>query len=252
MKKLSLFLLCFSAVLLTFASTTAEAGLVLAYDSLLPGSGGSNTSLSRIDSVTDTSLVASSVANNVLGGRATMAAVHNSQTNVQGANGDQNDLIFRFGSSAGGNGTLGGALTPGHAAAGARIDFRYTAATTQTLEDFSFNLFNNSNNGSSYGARDAGLFVQVAGGGFTQFGSLFTSATGNGNQGQVSFMDSFLVSTGELVEFRLAFTDRTRTNNDLQAGTRIGNVLISATAIPEPSSFAMFAALGLFGFRRRR
>jgi hypothetical protein len=44
---------------------------------------------------------------------------------------------------------LGGALNAGHAASGPRIGFNYVAAHTQLLEEFSFNLFVNSNNGSA-------------------------------------------------------------------------------------------------------
>ncbi|MGB7323279.1 MAG: hypothetical protein WBD31_00300 [Rubripirellula sp.] len=238
------------------ATSTANAGVVLAYDSLLPSSGGSDTALSRIDSQTDSGFVASSQQFNTFGSKAIMAAVHANQTNVQGTNGDQTDLMFRFGSdgTTAGNGILSGALSAAHAASGPRIDFSYTAAQTQTLDEFSFHLFNNSANASVYGARDSGLFVQVAGGGFNQFGDLFTSPTGNGNQGIVTFSDSFAVASGDLVEFRLAFTDRTRTNNDLQAATRIGNVLISASAVPEPSflAFASVAGLGLVVRRNRK
>ena len=145
---------------------------------------------------------------------------------------------------------LGGALNAGHAASGPRIGFNYVAAHTQLLEEFSFNLFVNSNNGSSYGARDVGLFVQVAGGGFSQFGNLDLNS-GRGNLGNVSFTDSFMVNTGDLVQFRLAFTDRTRTNNDLQAATRIGNVQIFASSVPEPSSLMMIG-VGIAGLMTRR
>lgn len=234
------------------ASPSANADLILAYDSLLPASGGSATALSRIDSVTDNVLVASSAANNTFGSKAIMAAVHPSQSNVNGTFGDQNDLQFRFGSNTGGSGTLGGALNAGHAASGPRIDFSYTAAADQTLDEFSFHLFVNSNNASSYAARDVGLFVSVAGEGFAQFGALDLNS-GRGNLGTVVFSDSLSVGAGDLVEFRLAFTDRTRTNNDLQAATRIGDVQISATAIPEPgASLVMLGFAVAAGWRRRR
>ncbi|MGJ8650222.1 MAG: PEP-CTERM sorting domain-containing protein [Opitutaceae bacterium] len=239
---------------LAFAST-AQADVILMYDSLLAASGGSATALSRIDGQTDTDFVTSSQQFNTFGSKAIMAAVHGSQTNVQGAFGDQNDLMFRFGSSSttAGNGVLGGTLSAGHAASGPRIDFSYTAAKDQDLTEFSFQLFNNSNNTSSYGARDVGLFVSVAGGAYLQFGALDTSATGNGNQGTITFSDSFAVGAGELVDFRLAFTDRTRTQNDLQAATRIGNVQISA--VPEPGTYALMGgllALTWVALRRRK
>lgn len=236
---------------LLLATPSADAGVILVYDSLLVASGGSSTELSRINSQTDNAFVASSGATSTVGSKGVMAAIHGSQTSVKGAFGDQNDMLYRFGSdgTTAGNGILGGPLTVGHAASGPRLDFSYTAAQAQTLTEFSFNLFNNSNNSTSYGARDTGLFVQIAGGGFFQFGDLFTSPTGNGPQGTVVFSDDFAVGNGDLVEFRLAFTDRTRTNNDLQATTRIGDVQISA--VPEPSA-ALLGGLGLIALLRRR
>ncbi|MDF7825501.1 hypothetical protein P4B35_15850 [Pontiellaceae bacterium B12227] len=233
---------CFTCIVvagfLGFAVPMADAGVILSYDSLLPSSGGSATALSRINSQTDSELVSSSGANNTFGNKAIMAGIHGSQNNVDGL-GDQNDLVFRFGSTPPGDGILSGPLTAGHAASGPRIDFTYTAAKDQTLTDFSMKFFNNSNNASSYGARDAGLFVSVAGAAYIQFGSLFTSATGNGNHGTVTFSDSVSVGSGDVVNFRLTLTDRTRTNNDPQAGTRIGDVNISAIA--EPASLGLIA-----------
>ncbi len=126
-----------------------------------------------------------------------MAGIHGSQTNVQGAFGDQNDLMYRFGSdgTTPGNGILGGPLTVGHASSGPRLDFSFTAAQAQTLTTFSLNLFNNSADATSYGVRDTGLFVQIAGGRFFQFGDLFTSPADNANQGTVVFSDNFAVAT---------------------------------------------------------
>ncbi|MDP4611938.1 MAG: PEP-CTERM sorting domain-containing protein [Opitutales bacterium] len=229
---------------LAFAST-AQANVILMYDSLLATSGGSATALSRIDGQTDTDFVTSSQQFNTFGSKAIMAAIApNAQTNVQGAFGNQNDLMFRFGSdgTTPGGGILSGPLSAVHAASGPRIDFSYTAAQAQNLTEFSFHLFNNSNNATSYGARDVGLFVSVGEGDYLQFGDLFNSATGNGNQGTVVFSDSFAVATGQLVDFRLAFTDRTRTSNDLQAATRIGDVQISAV-VPEPGTYALIGGL---------
>jgi len=230
--------------------TSAHAAVVLQYDSLLPASGGSNTALSIVGT-TDISLVSAPSANNSLGSNAVMAAVHGSQTNVQGAFGDQNDLLFRFGSSAGGNGVLSGTVA-NSLAIGAYIEFSFSAAADLTLDQFSFHLFNNSNNGANYSARDVGLFVDVDGGGFNQFGALDETATGNGNQGTITFSDSVSAESGDVVTYRLAFTDRTRTNNDLQAATRIGDVQISATAVPEPSSTFLLGLGGLTLILRRR
>ncbi len=61
-----------------------------------------------------------------------------------------------------------------------------------------------------------------------QFGESFTTPTNNGNQGTVTFSDTREVAKGDLVVLRIAFTDRTRTNNDNQAATRIGAIDISA------------------------
>lgn len=229
-----------------FVTINAEAGTILHYDS-----NGEN-GLSRIDSATDNTLVSSSVAINSLGNRATFAAIHNSQNNVDGL-GTANDIMFRFGSSAGGNGAMSGALTVAHMNAGPYLQLNFTAAQTIDFDGLTFKLFNNSNNASNYGARDVGLFVNVNGGAFSQFGALDTSATGNGQQGTIVFSDSRTVNAGEEVILRLTFTDRTRTNNDLQAATRIGAIDISATAIaiPEPAS-ALLSGLGMLVMLRRR
>ncbi|MEN8662286.1 MAG: PEP-CTERM sorting domain-containing protein, partial [Lentimonas sp.] len=232
--------------------TTGHAAVILAYDSLLVSSGGSADALSRINSVTDSAFVTSSQQFNTFGSKAVLASI-STQTNVQGDNGDQGDMFFRFGSNTGGSGILSGALNAGHAASGPRIDFSYTAAQAQSLDEFSFHHFVNSNNASSTAARDVGLFVQVAGGGYTQFGNLYLTSA-RGNLGTVSFSGNLAIASGDLVEFRLAFTDRTRTNNDLQAATRIGDVQIFAT-VPEPGAYALVGgllALTAVALRRRQ
>ena len=232
---------------------STHAALILAYDSLLPASGGSADGLSRIDSQTDVALVASSDVINTIGNRGTLAAIHNSQTNVQGSFGDQNDLLFRFGNSntTPGNGTLNGAINPGHVGLGPFVAFNYTAATDQTLDQFSAQLQGNSNNGSSYGARDSGLFVSVNGSAFTQFGALDLRG-GSGNFGTVTYTDSVALAAGDVVDIRLGFSDRTRTNNDLQAATRIGDVQIFATPVPEPSSVLLLGLAGISLISKRR
>lgn len=233
---------------LAFAST-AQANVILRYDSIAESSTfgaftyGSATELSEIQQVTDNAFVTSAADTSAVGSRGVMAGIHGSQTNVQGAFGNQNDLMYRFGNSntTPGDGTLGGTLSVGHVALGPYVAFSYTAAKDQTLTEFSYHLFNNSGGGSSYGARDSGLFVSIAGGDFAQFGALDTSATGNGNHGTIVFSGSLAVEAGQLVEMRLGFTDRTRTNNDLQAATRIGDVVI--TAVPEPGTYALMGGL---------
>lgn len=259
MKKSSFRRAFVAASTLALATSAANAAIILRYDSVAAGSSfgaftyGSATELSEIQQLTDSAFVTTAADTSVVGNKGIMAAIHASQALVAGANSNQNDMQYRFGSdgTTAGNGILNGPLTAAHAASGPRLDFSYTAATTQNLTEFSFHLFNNSGGGSSYGARDVGLFVSVGGGAYTQFGDLFTSPTGNGNQGTVTFSDSFAVGTGEFVDFRLAFTDRTRTNNDLQAATRIGDVQISAVAVPEPSA-ALLGALGSLMLLRRR
>jgi hypothetical protein len=139
-----------------------------------------------------------------------------------------------------GDGTLGGSL---NVALGPYLSFSYTAAQDQTLEKFSYHLFNNSGSGSCYGARDSVLFVQIDGGGYTQFSTLETSTTANVNQGIVSFSDSLAVSSGQLVEIRLGLTDRTRTQNNLQTVTRIGDIQIFAT-IPNPTWIGLISTVG--------
>ncbi|MGD9420096.1 MAG: tandem-95 repeat protein [Verrucomicrobiota bacterium JB025] len=207
-------------------SPHAAADTILYYDSV---SGGTADALDRLDSQTDSSLVASSSATTTLGSNAVFASEHASQTAVQGL-GDGLDKLFRFGSSAGGTGTMSGTLSVAHMANGPYIEVSFTAKQDLILNELSFKLYNNSNNASSYGARDAGLFVKVGGDGFSQFGDSFTSPTNNGNQGTVTFSGYLEAAEGDLVVLRIAFTDRTRTNNDNQAATRIGAINISASA----------------------
>lgn len=247
MKKSSRFLssIAFCAI----AATTANAAVILRYDSVAPSSTfdsftyGSNTELSEIQQETDSAFVTSAADTSAVGPKGVMAAVHNTQTNVKGPYGNQNDMLYRFGNSTTtpGNGVLGGPMSAAHIASGPYITFTYTAAQDQTLEEFSFHLFNNSGNADSYGARDVGLTVSVDGGSHLLFGTPDISATGNGNQGTIVFTDNLAIESGKVVIMRLGFTDRTRGNNDLQAATRIGDVEISA--VPEPGAFALLGGL---------
>jgi hypothetical protein len=82
------------AAVVAFAPSSVAASLILSYDSHTD----SQSALSVVG-VTDSSLVSSAGANNTFGNKAIMAAIHGSQSNVQGASGNQNDMQFRFGSS---------------------------------------------------------------------------------------------------------------------------------------------------------
>ena len=215
-------------VLGLIASPRSAAGTILYYDSV---NSGTANALDRLDGQTDGSFVASSSATTTLGSNGVFVAEHASQSFVQGL-GNGLDKLFRFGSSAGGNGTMSGSLSVAHMANGPYIEVSFTAAQDMILSELSFKLYNNSNNGSNYGARDAGLFVKTSSDDFSQFGKLFTTPTSNGNQGTVTFSDTREVAVGDLVVLRIAFTDRTRSNNDGQAATRIGAINISANPGP--------------------
>lgn len=208
------------------ASQHSAAGTILYYDS---ANGGTANALDRLNGQTDSSYVASSSATTTLGSNAVFVSQHGSATVVQGL-GDGLDKQFRFGSSAGGSGTMSGTLSVAHMANGPYIEMSFTAAQDMILSELSFKLYNNSNNGSNYGSRDAGLFVKTSSDDFSQFGDLFTTPTSNGVQGTVTFSDTREVAAGDLVVLRIAFTDRTRSNNDGQAATRIGAINITANS----------------------
>lgn len=194
------------------------AGTVLFYDS----NGG--TDLERIASETDAAFIASSDANTSVGSDVAAIGPHGSQS-LTVTLGTGNDLMFRFGSGAYSDDL------PTALADGKWLGLSFVAAQDLNLDQLSFLLYNNSNNASSYSARHVGLYVRIGTtGGFTQFGAIDDSATGNGNQGTITFSDQLTVLSGQTVQIRLAFTDRTRSNQDAQAATRIGSIEISATA----------------------
>ncbi|MDC0497393.1 hypothetical protein OAN72_00300, partial [bacterium] len=198
-----------------------SAATILYYDS---NSGGSTVGLDRIDAETNSAFVDSSDASTSLGPNAVYATINPSQS-FTATKGNEGDMMFRFGTSAYSD------ELPTALAAGKWIGVSFVAAQNFNLEQLTFKLYNNSNNASSYSARDVGLYARIGTAGeFTQFGAIDDSATGNGNQGTVTFSDIFTVLSGQTVQLRLAFTDRTRTNNDNQAATRIGSIDISATA----------------------
>lgn len=202
-------------------SQHAHGATILYYDS---NSGGSTEALDRIDTETDAAFVASSDAFTSLGASATYVTTHASQVHTVTL-GDQPDMMFRFGTGAYSDDL------PTALADGKWLGMSFVAAQDLNLEELTFILYNNSNNASSYAARDVGLYVRIGNvGAFTQFGDIDDSATGNGNQGTITFSDLFTVLSGQTVQLRLAFTDRTRSNEDAQAATRVGSINISASA----------------------
>ncbi|MGJ8651113.1 MAG: sialate O-acetylesterase [Opitutaceae bacterium] len=203
-------------------SQHAYGATILYYDS--NSDVGSTVALERIDTETDGAFVASSDATTSVGSGVAAIGAHGSQTHTVTL-GTGNDLMFRFGTGAYSDDL------PTALADGKWLGASFVAAQDLNLDELTFLLYNNSGSASSYAARDVGLYVRIGTvGGFTQFGDIDDSATGNGIQGTITFADKFTVLSGQTVQLRLAFTDRTRTNADAQAATRIGSIDISATA----------------------
>lgn len=233
------------APLMAFALTltAANAAVILRYDSTTS----SATQLSVVGT-TDASLVSAADTTTSIDGTTVEAGPHPSQTNVQGTLGNQTDLNFRFG---GDNSTISYALTPANALTGFWIGTSFTAAQDMQLDQLTFLLFVNSQNGTLFAARDVGLFASTDGGtSFSQFGDL-RNGTNTGNQGVVTFNDTLAIASGGTVELRLLFSDKTSSANNLQASTRVGDIIISGSAVPEPST-ALLGALGALMLIRRR
>lgn len=246
MKKTLIPMACLVAVALTLSSQSASAGIILQYDS----TGDASNQLSVIASETDNSLVSAADSLTSIDGNGTiLAGPHPSQTNVAGAFATANDLHFRMG---GNSSTLSYTLAPANVGTGSWVGTSFTAAQNMTLDEFSFHLFVNSQSGSLFAARDVGLFASLdSGATFTQFGAL-RNGTNTGNQGIVTFTDTLAIGSGQTADLRLLFTDKTSSANNLQASTRVGDIMISGVvAVPEPSSFALLGLAGL-GFTRRR
>ena len=153
-----------------------------------------------------------------------------------------NDLAFSFGNSA----LLNNSST---------VNSPYIAANFVVAQDLNlteFSLNTDPNNGDTVsGARDVALFVSIDGGTFTQFGSAINN--GNNNLTTNIFTDSVSVLSGQQVEFRATFSDRTGFQvSNLQSFTRVGDLRISAEAVPEPSSAALLGLGGLALIMRRR
>lgn len=208
-----------TAVGLALASTLACAGPILFYDS-----DGANA-LSRIATETDAAFVSASDAATSIGSGTTFGAAQASQA-LTVTLGSGTDLQWSFGTGVV-NGTAAESLD-----AGLWLGTSFTAAQSLALDQLSFKLYNNSSNGSNYAARDVAAFVRVgASGPFTQFGAFHDSTAGNGNQGTITFTDTFNVPASQTVQIRFAFTDRTNTASNLQSATRIGSIGISAVAV---------------------
>lgn len=235
----------------------SKASVVLQYDSDLTQS----VNPLVVFGTPDSSLISSQDTGITLGGNtfhggtfldsnsnSQTVAEGNTQTNtVNASNSNGGDRFFMFGGYLE---TLNGSLADASANDGEWIGASFTAAQTIEVTNFDYQLF--VNNSGQHAARDSGLFISVDGGGFTQFG-LSNDQSSNGNRGVITFADSVILQAGETLEWRLAFTDRTRVANNLPATrtTRIGDIQISATAIPEPSSMIL-GLLGLSSLLIRR
>ena len=155
---------------------------------------------------------------------------------------DALDLAFSFGDSALDNNSS--------TVDSPFIGLNFVAAQDLNLTEFSLAV--DPNNGPNFnGARDVTLFVSIDGGEFTQFGDAITRSGNALNTN--TYTDSVSVLLGQEVEFRAAFSDRggfSATN--LQSFTRVGDIQISAEAVPEPSSAALLGLGGLALIMRRR
>ncbi len=117
---------------------------------------------------------------------------------------------------------------------------RLSQPSTSRSIGLSFKLYNNSNSGSSYSARDVAMFVRIGTtGAFTQFGNHGRCPPSGTESCAPSASPAVSTSlVGQTVEIRLAFTDRTRTNQDAQGATRVGSIDISAVAFNPPTVIA--------------
>ena len=232
--------------------STAHAVTILQFDSVtdtnITAATNNNAGTQLAQVANDIAFVSSSSATTFTDD-VTLARTHLTQsTNVLGDNAGPgaNDLAFSFGNSALANNSSD-INSP-------FIGVNFVAAQDLSLTAFSLNTDPNNGTGLT-GARDVTLFVSTDGGTtFTQFGEAINN--GNNNLNTNIFTDSVSVLSGETVEFRAAFSDRTGFQvGNLQSFTRVGDFQISAEAlvIPEPSSTALLGlgALGLLARRKR-
>jgi len=257
---------CLAALTVGLTSVSANAALFLTYDSNSTGVTASSSSiqLDAIDNANTSpdSAFVSSYSATTFTSTGTVARNSNNQQIVSdraGVNtaGTGDDISFNLGGSGSAFSSAANPLTVGNVSSNPYIGLNFTAAQDITLDSLTFNLSVNSG-GGGYAARDVGLFVSLDSGAFTQFGDIIDNS-GAGNQGVQTFTESnFTVTSGQAVELRLLFTDKTNSsagNSNIQGGTRVGNIEIfgTAAAIPEPSSTALLGlgALGLLVRRKR-
>ncbi len=203
----------------------SAAQSILYYDSV---ENNGSTSLRVIDSLTASSFVSDVETLVSFGGNTSDQGQHGSQDRTV-TFGDGTDKFVRFG---GASEALDGSLEDAVLDDGEWIGARFTAAQDLEIETFSFEMFVNSANGSSWSARDAALFFRV---GDAEVFSIFDTPYEGvvGENGTVIFEDSVLVNAGDDVEWRLAFTDRTNVVTGLPAtlSTRLGSVSLSASIV---------------------
>lgn len=256
-------LLMICAAIVAF-STTANADIILQYDSITTtanNSGVGQLGTYNVDSafVSNPLSFIGSDGTTVqgVGSVASFAgATPADATTVNGGAGSQTntttiapagfgDVVFEINPNGGLTGTTAQSLAGGNF-----IFFTFDAAQALDLTEIS--AISDPNNGSGrFGARTAGAFVSVNGGTFAQFGS--DNAVNNNSTRTNTFTDSVSVASGDSVEVRLAFTNELFTSG-FQAATRIGSISVNGVAaVPEPSSFALIGlmALGFCGVRRR-
>ena len=208
-------------------SLQSAAKTVLQYDSV--SNGESTSTLSVLNFFTASDLVTNEDAVISIGGNTIDFGQHGSQ-DFTVSFGSGTDKFFQFG---GDSETLSGSLADAVGDDGEWIGGNFTAVEDQTIDSFSFELYVNSSNSSSWSARDVGLFLRIGDSGeFTQFDADYNGITGD--NGMVVFEDSFLVEAGEELQWRLAFTNRTNVSAlPATRSTRVGTIRLNASAVPE-------------------
>ncbi|MGJ8658193.1 MAG: PEP-CTERM sorting domain-containing protein [Akkermansiaceae bacterium] len=254
-----------TALTLGLTSVSANAVLVLTYDSNTTGvtTAADTIQLEAIDNATTSpnSAFVTGESSTTFTSTGTVARNSNNQQIVSdrpetgtATAGIGDDISFNFGGSGNAYDATTNALTVANINSNPYLGMSFTSVQDMTLDSLSFNLSVNSG-GGGYAARDVGLFVSLDSGVFTQFGDLVNN-TGTGNQGIQTFTQAgYNIASGQTVELRLLFTDKTNSsaaNDNIQGGTRVGNIEIFASPVPEPSSVALLGLGGLALIMRRR